>query len=413
MWRIFFLILLIFPFIQQRSYGDLPRIIGTAYRLGTLGSGIVMAGLLIFRAKYLKGKKYLIPFCIYFLFYLLTTAISAPSEMVRTAYYIFVQWMFVLFLAYEAERDMNELLTALSAIYGTLIVLNFLTDIAFPGGLYNTGSYHTGHLLGDDNALIFVMLPGVICLFCYSIQMFGKIKWYIWAIAFICAFSLIRAWAASAMVCMTLFIAAVFFSQGKKLRIRIAPFFLFGVFVFAFVVCFFGLSNPTVQSFIVEVLQKDVTLSGRTILWRKSLEIISRHLLFGCGGYWIFGSFWYNGRMYPCHTGYLQVLLDGGIVLLTPMIVYLVNAYRKVKDVNGNLCSYVLATGLSFMLINYITEYSQFWHLFIVLVFIYESGHFRKDSAIRQRSQVNVLEHIVSIVYYLQDDDDYDEAESE
>lgn len=380
MWRLLFLILLIFPFIQQRTYGELPRIIGTAYRLAVLGSSIVMALLVPFRQKYLKRKYYLIPFLIYFMCYILTTAIRSPEELLRTGYYSFAQCMFVIFLAHEAERNINELLTALSIIYGSQITLNFLTDLAFPDGLYDTGSYHTGHLLGDDNALIFVMLPGLICLFCFSIQKFGKIKWYIWVLAFLSAFSLIRAWAASAMVCMTLFIVLNLLAQGKKWRIRFKPFLLFGVFLIAVVVCFFGLANPTVQSFIVDVLQKDITLSGRTKIWKKALDVISENLILGCGGYWHFGSFWLNGRFYPCHTGYLQVLLDGGLVLMIPMIVYVFNAYASLKNVNNCICAYVLATGLSFMLINYITEYSPFWHLFVILVLIYENRHFRYDS---------------------------------
>lgn len=385
------LICILFPFIQQRTYGELPGIIGTFYKYTALLSALFVYAFSVFNYRYLKGKKYLIIFALYFLANIVTTFLKCPAGLAGVLNHAIVHMAIILFISLEAERDITSLLKALAIIYGGFIYLNFITDIIFPQGLYNTGSYHTGHLLGDDNALIYVMLPGLICLLCYCIHKYNKIKWYAYGAALICTITLLRAWAVSAMLCMILFVAVILIALITKKYIKV-PIFLGGVLGASFI-CFFGLANVTVQNFIVNVLKKDITLSGRTILWSKAIKLINESPFLGHGGYWRFGEFRIGtaSRIYPCHTPYLQILIDGGILLFSLFLIFILLSYFYASKRPKCLSCYILITGLTFMLINYISEYSQFYHLFIIVTLILNSDKLNNGNPLLNSAKLSKI----------------------
>lgn len=73
------LICILFPFIQQRTYGELPGIIGTFYKYTALLSALFVYAFSVFNYRYLKGKKYLIIFALYFLANIVTTFLKCPA----------------------------------------------------------------------------------------------------------------------------------------------------------------------------------------------------------------------------------------------------------------------------------------------------------------------------------------------
>ena len=54
-----------------------------------------------------------------------------------------------------------------------------------------------------------------------------------------------------------------------------------------------GLASDLAHDFIVHVMGKDVTLTGRTLLWRRAEELIPAHPFGGVG----FQSFWVQGNI--------------------------------------------------------------------------------------------------------------------
>lgn len=369
-WNDFWVVFIIFPFIQQRSYGEYPSIIWTGYRAWMVVSSIFVIVAAICKSRKLKIPKEVLPLVIFFGVYILTTLIKTPSTIFSTVGFTVPHCIYVLFLCYQFRYHYKNILRLLSFVYGMYIYLNFILDLFFPNGIFvSRVTYHHMHLLGDDNALAYLMIPGIICMFCYSLAAYGKIRWYAWLAALLCDYTLISVWSVSGMVCMTLFIILVFIGQ-KSNMFRIPSWVLFGIFIGVVVVCFLGLANPYVQSFIGNVLKKSVTLSGRTIIWNQAYEIIEQNWLTGCGGYWRVGRFLFNGMLYPCHTPYLQILIDGGVVLFSLFIICIILAFKRSKNTKHSLLLYAAIAGLTCMLINYITEYSQLYHFYVIYLLI-------------------------------------------
>lgn len=360
------IILLLFPFIQQRTYQELP-LIESFYRLYTLIATIIIyLRTFPYIFNIYKSHSYLYLITLYVIFNILSTFIN-PTEGKYRSTEILMSFLSLCFLiAYESKKSPDHLLKALKIVYGFFIYTNFILDILFPNGLYTniTGSFHSSHFLGDDNALIFVFLPGLTCMICASIRKYNKILLYDWIAVFACLVTLLLVWSVSAFLCMGMF---TFLLILIKFDILPSPYILMSVVCGIILLCLFGLSNPTIQIIIDNYLGKDATLSGRTILWANAIVMIIEKPILGWGGYFMNG-FWDLSPTfaYPCHTPYLQMLIDGGVVLFIIFwfITYL--AFREVKRVGGRLSS-VLVIGMTCMLINYITEWSTHYHYFVII----------------------------------------------
>ena len=374
----FVIILLLFPFIQQRTYQELP-LIGSFYLLySTLATIIIYCRIIPIMHKLFKLRPYLYLVTLFVFFSILSTFIN-PTEGKYRSTGILLSFLSLCFiLAYESKKSPGNLLKALQLIYGFFIFSNMVLDVLFPNGLYTniTGSQHSSHFLGDDNALIFVFLPGLTCMICYSIYKFREILLYNWIAVWGCLITLILVWSVSAFLCMGLFTFLLFLLLIHQLP---SPYFLMAILCGIILICIFGLSNPSIQNFIDNYLGKDATLSGRTILWASAIEMIMKKPVLGWGGYFINGFWDFSSTFaYPCHTQYLQMLIDGGFVVFVIFWIITLLAYREAKRVGGMLAS-VLVIGLTCMLINYITEWSTHYHYFIIVSLMLNLDNFSKE----------------------------------
>ena len=359
--------LVLFPFIQQRTMEELPGIISKLYQMGTILASIWIYASALKKMGHLQIKKEIWWFVAFWGVYLVSTMINCPNNIPRVFYNAFILFALVLFIFMYVPNNLEDILEVLAFIYGAFIFLNWFLDILFPHGLYKVTvtTYHTAHLLGDDNAIVYVALPGLIILICNSILKKKKISWFTWFEIAITEYTLIRVWSASAMVVVASFIfLLLYIIYVDKINNKI----LVGTVLLAIFICLFGLSNPYVQNFIVNVLHKNVTLSNRTIVWAEALEMIKRKPILGYGGYYQLGRFAVSANhTYSSHTPYLQLLIDGGCVLLTVFVVIMSKAFGRMQRAKDNIFIYVFGIGLTCMMINYITEQVRFFHLFIIV----------------------------------------------
>lgn len=378
--HIVWLVLLLFPFIRQRTYAELPQFFGMFYRYASIISAAVIFFMSFQRIKLIKKQSFLPWLYAFDMIYIVSTYIFARAYLMYVLYQVLIFTALAMLICIEAEKRLNELLTALSFLYGSYIYLNFITDIIFPGGLYTTSTYHTAHLLGDDNALAYVLIPGVTCMIVSSMQKFNRLRWYVWGAVAIAELTVIRVWAASAVVSMTLFIALLIYTLYiGKINTKI----LFIGVVAAIIICLWGLNTSVVKNFITNVLHKDITLHDRTVLWAKAMKYIAKSPLLGHGGYFQKGLFpinEYSVYLYPCHTPFLQILIDGGILLFAVFSVMTLIAYLRAGRKKQCISNYILAIGLSCMLINYITEHSELYHYMIIVMLMAKIQYFKGEN---------------------------------
>lgn len=142
---------------------------------------------------------------------------------------------------------------AASIVYSSWIYLDFLVFLLFPDGYYKTTTGHTGHVLGDDNALIFVMLPGAIIVVCNSLYNFGKVSAWAWLTILVSTFCITAVWAVSGLLTMFVFIGLLVYILIRR---RLEPRLMLLGLILIIVIVLVGLSNPFISNFIENTLEK-------------------------------------------------------------------------------------------------------------------------------------------------------------
>lgn len=376
---VFFFIL--FPYIRQRTMDELPHLIQMTYSVWLIISASVIYLIAISLRKNVRLYRELSLFLIFWIIYIATTIINVPTSLMyvlRKAYCFFAIVLFVFIFS----DDLDVILSVLAFIYGSFIVLELLTDVMFPNGLYQTYTYHTAHLLGDDNAIINVTQPGIALMLAAENRKGVKVPWLPVLLEILLIISFGKMEAASSLVASFVFVLLMFYiyTVGKPNGLL-----FMGVVVIMIVVCLFGLSNQNIQRIITDIFHKSLTLSGRTIIWQQALDYIKASPIFGYGGYYQFGRFWFNmSHAYSCHTPYLQILIDGGIVLFVTLLIIVYTAFRQIDKCNDRMLS-ILACGLVAMMVNYITEQTELYHLFIIVaIMIVYARNLKTNNVIRE-----------------------------
>lgn len=371
-------LLLLIPFVQIRTYQETP-VIGWVYFIASLVSSIYIFFKLQDSFFSLWNRTYVKIVSLFFAVYIFPSLIYFKTGYIISICRLLTLYALFLYLCYACKISVKVVLSALSKIYATLIVANFVLFILVPEGLYKVtkSTHHSALLLGDDNALIYVFLPGLTCMICHSLQKSNTISILPWFALLSSIFTLFAVWSISAMICITVFFLCVILLYCG---IKIKPRYYFIFIAVAISIVLFGLSIPQIRSFIEVTLQKDITLTGRTFLWQLALREIASKPIFGYGGYFLQGRYDLSiTSTYPCHTQYLQMLLDGGAVLFVVYWFFVFYLFTKSNNNSNKTSSGILVLGLSCMMINYITEYSMHYHFIIIAALICNLDYFKRD----------------------------------
>lgn len=377
------LIFLLIPFIQARTYSEMPSFIGTGYRLAS----IIASTIIYFKLIKIKNMGVFKVARLFFLFwgaYLVSTFIFNIGTMAYVLYNAYIHIALVLLLIIEIRKNPQRLLFCLTIIYSALILLNFILRLFFPNGLYQvvSTSYHEAYLLGDGNAVAYVALPCLILSSLFSYVKYKEIKNFVWLICAIVLYNFYLDWSASALVCGVLWVVfLVLISRNIKI-----PAYAFLIEFIISVFLIFGAPNIAIcRNFITNILHKNLTFSGRSVIWASAFEMILQKPILGYGGFFQMGEFT-NGvssRLYPSHTTYLQILIDGGAILFGIFVTIVVEAVMILNKTKNHIESSILISGVFCMMLHYIFEYCGLFHITILLVLA-----FNIDSIIGDRRKI-------------------------
>ena len=98
--RVIFYVLILFPFIQQRTLSELQLWVSSMYKYYTIFSSTVIYLFIIFKRKFyiLKNKQWL--FFLYWCINLVSTILYAPSQIYYVLHMAYIMIALVLFMYY-------------------------------------------------------------------------------------------------------------------------------------------------------------------------------------------------------------------------------------------------------------------------------------------------------------------------
>ncbi|MFP5273321.1 O-antigen ligase family protein [Coleofasciculus sp.] len=237
------------------------------------------------------------------------------------------------------------------------------------------------------NVFGFTMDLAAVLLYLQSVRV-PRYKGLFWALSALAIFCTLQSNSGMAKVLLIiLMFLLVFIRFLRQLPPRLA-FASMGIFL-AIGISLVILISENAEYLIVEKLGKDMTLTGRTYLWREIIKAVNKHPLFGYGyeGFW---QFWrgidnpalmlrlpeFHGFMpEESHNGYLDIALEVGWIGLAIFIIsLLINIYYGVLHLTRSqgpesvlpllILTYIIMTNLTESGINYI---SMPWILYVFM----------------------------------------------
>ena len=258
--------------------------------------------------------------------------------------------------------EMNSLLAVIGKAIFCAAIFGLIYAIIDPGnGLINTGN-RTNALIGiygDKNAGARVYAYGLLIL-----VGLGRTSTFVDKLMLIVlTFSLVIAESATAIVMVIgglslMFLFKIFHTNiSKKNLVR--------MFLIILIIVLTSISVGYLFDYILQLLGRDQTLTNRTIIWEMMDIYVENEPLFGYG----FGAFWSSdavtnfvdkwGYIANAHSGYYEVLLNGGKVGLLLLCLLVISTLRSlilnyISHQDGKIFCIFISIFIIQLIVNYV-----------------------------------------------------------
>lgn len=283
---------------------------------------------------------------------------------------------FALLLGY-AILNKNELLSLLLALkiliylYALLnIILIFIYPEGIPSVLQERGSQY--YLFGNVNASIRFLLPGLLFSMLYDVLKKDKVGKGSWLLLIITWITLIKTWAVTAMFGL-FFYSVIILLNMKKTKVYFAYIgALIGSIIMTVFLVFFKIESNLLAEILL-YFEKDLTFSSRDVLWMNAVDTIKQSIIWGYGDLDRDELEYFIGNRHGSHNYYLDILLRGGIVSASILLVGLLYMSTKIIRSKGSFITNLLVASSGAYFVMWMaepfiaTEYLMFSILFVLM----------------------------------------------
>jgi O-antigen ligase len=287
---------------------------------------------------------------------------------------------FCLIIEMEAKNNIKILVKTLTAVLGILLLVNYIFVLIYPHGipanLYLNNNLNPLYFLTIDNGLSIYILP--FFMFMALNLIFSKKRPGVVAVfmMLMCLATLFQVDSVTGIIaCVFLCFSIAFWVSSKRAKHHKPGILL--VLYCALFITIIVLNQNDIFSFIIQgILGRTATFTGRTILWKESIQMISQSPLIGYGfplnrsGHL---AVW--GAYFSSHDFILELLLDGGFFSLTLFLWTFSLAYKALSTNWENATSrLVFFTIYSFLIVFLMESFTNTFVFYGTLVMGFNIG---------------------------------------
>lgn len=282
----------------------------------------------------------------------------------------FLVLVFTLYFRMCLEHNKKRIFSVFTDYFSILSILNFISII-----LKNNRDANRVYFLGYDNTFAPFLVIGCFIVLIYLID--DNIEKHTWkkylsqCVFLINLVSALLVTSATIKVGMFMFVlgyALFYLLKLKKIKVlNYDVYFIVSLLIFFLIVIFRMQDN--FEYLITNILHRDLTFTGRSYIWDRSLEYIGNNQILGIG-YWNMENRLATIGIYHAHSTYLNILLESGIIGMISYFALLFINGRKIKRINNVGIKNVIAFAFFAYFIMTISEVYTSIHLFYVLFII-------------------------------------------
>jgi O-antigen ligase len=371
--------LLFVPFLKPETVGMFP-VIDSIFNVCRIISAFIILLMYMSRGKTSKIMAYIITLS--FVFFLSTWLNRGDLEQCFKTYTTIV--VFGMLIEIEVCRDVLSLLRCLRRLLALFVFVNFISILLFPDGFYilHAGFLSTGWFLGYKNSIMTYILPCICVSLLYAHFTAGRITNGTAVILAISVYSIIHVWSAVSLVgiFIVVFFITIIYKHNFSAVFNMRN-YLIVVTIFFVLVIVLGVQRHF-SFFIEQILDKDLTFTGRTDIWEKAIFYITQFPVIGSGIEY-FELIQTKIGESSTHDMYLEIMYRGGVVAL---LVFLAIIYAVSKRLNHrkrsefvNILSCVIFAYLAMVLAE---SFTTNWFIYGMFVLAYHV-----DKIIEQHAQ--------------------------
>lgn len=262
----------------------------------------------------------------------------------------------------------KRMLAATSKMFTMMILLNAVMLLMIPGGISGEGGVNY-YLFGLRTGFSLFVIPGMMFNHIYD-KMKGRLSLRTVVAVIASIFSLLNQWVATGIVQLAIAFILLFSFNNRNMVKKINVVWIAIVlFVLNFFVTAFGSQNK-IMLLVTSIMNKDITISGRTQIWSYVIEKIKTSPIAGLGN----DSTVTVGIVEKsAHNHWLHVAMEGGcvavVLLIIAILVSCIYLYKNCNSEQYNICmAFMVAT-----LVGCITEiqtYVPFFYLIFEMPFL-------------------------------------------
>lgn len=326
-----------------------------------------------------KGFKCYFVLGTFYITILISTIVNSGDVFIAICYAAKVICFMILINLYAQQHELSLLISTFKFVLGIEILVTLFFQV-FDQDIFGfTPSHNHINFLTADNDLGYWYIPFTLIVYLSDMQKSRKyqmIDLLFWTV--ICFTSLVFAWSATCLSVYTLFVVCIFFFHKMRIFRLLTPFrsLLINAGISVLVI-FFQLQNSF--SWLIEnVLHKDLTLSGRTLIWASTIQNILKKPLLGYGttqGGRVNINRIAGGVYYFSHNIFLEIIIQGGMIALLFYFIMYYFAGKELKHFPKTDMMVYINLALFFVLLMQFTEfalYEPFANLPLILCFFYE-----------------------------------------
>lgn len=367
----YFIVLFILPFIGINVIND-NILLSSASKMVVSIIGYLMLFENFNYNKNILNIKLILLVMLYS-FIILFSAVINNNITMGMIYTNFVYIGFIIYINY-CMKDFKNFINALNILFTLLIIYNLILAIFVKSSYMYIGYQGSQKVFvgtfESRNGISMVMIPAIAFILIRSEYIYEKVRNKDILLCFMVLIIILLSKSSTGFIVGSLLVIYVLLLKKIKIKININKLMSIYTIIYTQVVIF-RIQETVFRGFIENTLQKNVTLTGRTLIWDFIMKIIPNSLIFGYGRNDIIAQNAIIRDVTEAHNGLLEILLCTGIIGLFVFILILLNVFKALNKSNSKI-SYILSMAIFLYFCIALTEsaftYTKigFWILIII-----------------------------------------------
>lgn len=274
------------------------------------------------------------------------------------------------------ERNPKKYIKFMNAFLLVFTLINTLTTIIYYPNAMFLDNRNPIFFLGGDNTAVRLYIASVLFYVLNNYIKKQKLKLPIIPLINLLSFSFIRDLGGGKACFLILLFSTIYLVYGVKIPKKIIKLtIIFNVILFLLLIV---INKIDIFSYlIVNILNRNLTLTDRTIIWEITIDMIKARPIFGYG--MIDGMAFQALLPYilgvNAHNTYLMILFNGGIILFVIFILLFVMSSKKFDRVRHKRWMYIIPFALLTLMIR---AQIEGWDVIWIILFLLMSYYYEK-----------------------------------